>query len=111
MLDLGYDPFFDSVQGNSPAALGNRIARTVIDFGLNDGANEAADYADPSGYQAVNPPMTFDIPGTMAVDPNRWQPLQFLRERRDQFGQIIDTYRLEPVLPIAKDAEYGKSAQ
>ena len=89
MHDLGYDASFDSLEGDSPAALGNRIARSVIEYGLNDGANEAADYANPPGYQPVNSPMTFDEPGTALVDPNRWQPLEFLRERRDQFGQPL----------------------
>jgi hypothetical protein len=90
MFDLGYDPFFNSTEGNSPAALGNRIARSVIEYGMADGANETHDYADPSGYLAVNPPMVFDVPGTTIIDINRWQPLEFIRERRDQFGQIIN---------------------
>ncbi|MCA9216182.1 MAG: vanadium-dependent haloperoxidase [Planctomycetales bacterium] len=90
MIQLGYDVNNQSQLGDSAAALGNRIADSIIHYGLNDGANEQADYANPSGYEAVNPPMTFDIPGTQINNPNRWQPLKFLRERRDQFGQLIN---------------------
>lgn len=89
MNALGLDPGNTTTVGDSPAALGNRIAQAYIDFGLADGANEAADYADPYGYTPVNPPITFDDPGTTMTDPNRWQPLKFTGERRDQFGNII----------------------
>ena len=90
MYLLNYDPTFVSTEGSSPAALGNRIAQAVIQYGLADGANEVHDYADPTGYVPVNEPMTFDVPGTNLVDPNHWQPLFFLRERRDQFGTVIE---------------------
>src|SRR5262249_23379629 len=36
-----------------------------------------------------NQPLTFDIPGTVMNDPNRWQPLHFLGNRVDQFGHAI----------------------
>ncbi len=90
MMDLGYDPDFTSTVGNSPAALGNRIAQTVINYGLADGANEVNKYANPPGYTPVNPPLTFDNPGTTMNDPNRWQPLHFLAGRIDQFGRPIN---------------------
>jgi len=90
MTTRGYDPSNTSTIGNTPAALGNRIAQAYIDFGLSDGANEANDYADPSGYTPVNPSMTFHNSGTPATDPNRWQPLHFTRQRIDQFGTVIE---------------------
>lgn len=90
MIDLGYDPNFTSTAGNSPAALGNRIAKSVIDHGLADGANEVNRYANPPGFAPVNPPLTFDNPGTVMNDPNRWQPLHFLGGRIDQFGRPIN---------------------
>ncbi len=74
---LGYDKTFSSTVGNTPAALGNRIAQTVISHGQTDGANEQNDYADTSGYFPVNPSMVKDLPGTTMFDPNRWQPLAF----------------------------------
>ena len=61
--------------GDSPAAVGNRIAAAVIAYGLTDGANETGGYADPA-YKPVNPPLVVAKPGTTMVDPNRWQPLQ-----------------------------------
>ena len=45
MMDLGFDPDITSTVGNSPAALGNRVAQSVINHGLADGANEAGNYA------------------------------------------------------------------
>jgi len=64
-----------TTEGDSPAALGNRIAAAVIAYGKTDGANEDGDYADTS-YRPVNEPLTVDSSGTTMVDPNRWQPLQ-----------------------------------
>jgi hypothetical protein len=90
MIDLGYDPEFTSTIGDSPAALGNRIAQTVITNGLADGANESNNYAIPSGvYISVNPPLTFEDAGTTMNNPNRWQALHFKGSRIDQFGRPI----------------------
>jgi hypothetical protein len=90
MVDLGYDPDNTSTVGDSPAALGNRVAQTVINYGLADGANEANNYASVPPYTPVNPPLTFDLPGTTMNDPNRWQQLHFLGGRIDQFGRPIN---------------------
>jgi hypothetical protein len=65
---------YESTEGDDPAAFGNRIARTIIDLGADDGANEDERYADPS-YRPVNAPMVVADPGTEMVDPNAWQPL------------------------------------
>jgi len=72
---LGFDRGFTGTGGDSPAALGNRIAAAVIAYGLSDGANEANDYADDTGYQPVNEPLYPALSGTTMNDPNRWQPL------------------------------------
>jgi hypothetical protein len=61
--------------GDSPAAVGNRIAKAVLDYGKADGSNELNGYADPD-YHPVNPPLVVAQPGITLVDPNRWQPLQ-----------------------------------
>ncbi len=61
--------------GDTPAALGNRIAAAVIAAGLKDGSNEANGYAS-TDYKPVNPPLVVASPGTTMTDPNRWQPLQ-----------------------------------
>ena len=75
MGELGFDPDDAGVEGDSPAAVGNRIAARVLAFGLEDGANEAAGYANRV-YEPVNPPLLPAYPGNPdIVDMNRWQPL------------------------------------
>jgi hypothetical protein len=51
------------------AGVGRTAADAVIAHRANDGANQAGDYADTSGYQPVNPPAPASL-----VDPWRWQP-------------------------------------
>jgi hypothetical protein len=80
MAALGYDPAFTSTEGDSPAALGNRIAATVISYGQTDGANEGPGrcYPDNTGYEPVNQSLIFKLPGAgIVLNPNRWQPLAF----------------------------------
>ena len=80
MDSLGYDKTFTSTSGATPAALGNRVAAALIAFGQTDGADEGVGlcYPDDTGYEAVNPPLVFALPGVgQLVDPNRWQPLAF----------------------------------
>lgn len=75
MKDLCYPIDFRSTQGGTPAALGNRIAASMIDFGITDGSNEADGYS--SDYEPVNPPLVVSRSGKVEMtDPNRWQPLQ-----------------------------------
>ena len=64
-----------TTDGDSPAAVGNRIAKAVIAYGLADGSNQATGYNDPA-YKPVNPPLVVAKPGALMSDPNRWQPLQ-----------------------------------
>lgn len=76
MADLCLDLEVVAVDGSSPAALGNRIAATILETTASDGANEAGRYA-PVGYEPVNPPLVVAERGAGdVVDPNRWQPLQ-----------------------------------
>jgi hypothetical protein len=79
---LGYDTSITTTLGSTPAALGNRIAQAVLDYGLADGSNEQNGYADTTGYVPVNAPLIVKQPGvgtladpTLLADPNRWQPL------------------------------------
>jgi hypothetical protein len=74
MDGLCYDRSITTTEGETPAAFGNRIAETVLAYGLSDGSNEAEGYA--AEYQAVNPPLVVAEPGTTMNDPNRWQPLE-----------------------------------
>ena len=64
--------------GDSPAAVGNRIAKTLLEYAKTDGSNETNGYAAPD-YKPVNPPLVVAKPGITLVDPNRWQPLQIER--------------------------------
>lgn len=77
---LGYDKTFTSTVGDSPAAVGNRIAQLVIAYGQNDGANEGPGlcYPDDTGYHASNANLIFKLPGNFnMVEPSHWQPLAF----------------------------------
>jgi hypothetical protein len=88
MQHLGYDKDFTSTLGDSPAALGNRIAATVLAFGSVDGSNEANGFANQY-YTPVNPPLIMALPGNPSVlDVNRWQPLA-LSFYVDQSGNPI----------------------
>ncbi len=87
---LGYDTTFTSMDYStgSAAALGNYIAQCVIDYGMQDGANEANNYAN-SFYQVSNPPLVVAQPGNPRIsNPNRWQPLT-LEIFIDQNGNVI----------------------
>ncbi len=74
MASLCYRTDYEATDGDSPADLGNRIARTVLDRGAEDGSLEEDRYVD-SSYVPVNDPLVVDDPGTAMRDPNRWQPL------------------------------------
>jgi hypothetical protein len=74
MYELGLDTTYTTTEGDTPAAVGNRIAAAQIAYGLADGSNEQGNYADP-GYLPVNEPLIVKQPGTIMADPNRWQPL------------------------------------
>jgi uncharacterized protein DUF6851/vanadium-dependent haloperoxidase-like protein len=75
MDSLCYPLDVTTTAGDSPAAIGNRIAKNVTETALNDGSNQANGYAAPD-YAPVNPPLVVAQSGTTMVDPNRWQPLQ-----------------------------------
>jgi hypothetical protein len=75
MDSLCYPINVTTTVGDSPAAVGNRIAKAVIAYGLADGSNQATGYNDPA-YKPVNPPLVVAKPGAIMSDPNRWQPLQ-----------------------------------
>ncbi len=85
---LGYDPDYTETEGDDPAALGNRIAAAIVAAGMDDGANEANNYADSTMYASPNAPLTVDKPGTDLVDPSQWQLLN-LAEAATQNGIIL----------------------
>jgi uncharacterized protein DUF6851 len=90
MVSLGYDTTFTSTNyaTGSPGALGNYIAQGIINYGLQDGANEQNGYAYQH-YSPVNNPLIVALPGDPSLtDPNRWQPLA-LTHFVDQNGNPV----------------------
>lgn len=91
MEELGYDTRIDDInytESDDPAVFGNFVAVCLIEFGLQDGANELNDYRNLS-YEPVNDPLVMAFPGNPDMsDPNRWQPLT-LDVFIDQAGNII----------------------
>jgi hypothetical protein len=85
---LGHDPDLTDTTGDSPAAIGNRIGQAVIDAMRDDGANEAMNYADVTGYAPTNPPLVLDVPGTTVPFPSVWQQLN-LSEAATQNGIVL----------------------
>ncbi len=101
---LGYDAAFTSTDysAGSPAALGNYIAEKLIEFGMQDGSNEANNYVNQY-YQPVNPPLAPVAPGNPnLIDVNRWQPLT-LDVFIDQSGNVIPLST-----PAFQSPEWGK---
>jgi hypothetical protein len=80
LRSLCYRPGFVSTRGDSPAALGNRIAAAAIAFGRRDGSLERDHYIDPS-YVSANEPLVVSQPGATMHDRTFWQPLAL--------GQIV----------------------
>jgi hypothetical protein len=75
MASMCFPTEVTTTDGDSPAAVGNRIGAAVLAAGLDDGSNQADGYAAPD-YEPVNPPLVVKAPGVTMTDPNRWQPLQ-----------------------------------
>ena len=88
MDSLCYSPDVTTMTGDSPAAVGIRIAERYLEVGLSDGSNESDGYIDPD-YAPVNSPLTVTESGTILSDPNRWQPLQ-LEQMISQNGIPIE---------------------
>lgn len=94
----GFDKTFDLTNYSlgSSAALGNYIAEQYIQYGLQDGSNEANDYVNEF-YSSVNAALFPEevaldsIMGNPTItDPNRWQPLEF-STFIDQSGEILES--------------------
>jgi hypothetical protein len=89
MAELGYPTNVTTTVGDSPAAVGNRIAAQLIAWALTDNSREQFDHANPPGYEDVNPPLVVALPfNPNVVNPSRYQPLS-LSFFVDQNGNII----------------------
>ena len=71
MDSLCYPLDVTTTTGDSPAALGNRIAETISVAGMTDGSNQAEGYA-AKDYKPVNPPLVVAGTEIRMTDPNRW---------------------------------------
>ena len=78
MEEKGYNIHNFSTNYHCGAAeLGNYVAAQLIEYGLQDGANEANEYGN-TAYQPVNEPLFMPVYGNPTItDYNRWQPLRF----------------------------------
>lgn len=94
----GYDVNNTSTVGDTPAALGNRIAETYIQWGLVDNANEQDDYRNIH-YKPANLALVPDLPGNPNMTkPNRWQPLS-LDFYIDQSGNLLPVGEIQFLSP------------
>jgi Domain of unknown function (DUF6851) len=88
MAALGFDKSKTSTVGNSPSAIGLRIANNMIAYGLSDGSNEAGGYANLY-YTPKNAPLVVALAGNPSMTfPDNWQPLA-LSFFIDQNGNLI----------------------
>lgn len=119
MTSLGYDPNNTTTVGDSPAAIGNRIAAQIISESINDGANQANNYADTTGWTPINVSMVVRYPTvtdqahTPLADPNMWQRL-YIDGLTSQNGQVqpsnLQGYvapHWAPVTPFAMHSNSG----
>ena len=88
MAKLGYPIADTTTTGDGARAVGNRIGAAVIAAFADDGANEANNYADTTGWTPINPPLVVDRPGTVCVDPSVYQQLN-LAAAETQNGIVV----------------------
>jgi hypothetical protein len=90
MQQYGYDISNNStnIVTGGAAEFGNWVAQEVINFGLQDGSNEANNYQNMY-YVPTNPPIQMEQPGNPdVIDPNKWQAIE-LSVAFDQAGNPI----------------------
>lgn len=88
METWGYGSYF-SDPPNEQAVLGEKISSQVIEYGLQDGSNEADNYGNLF-YETVNEALDPEQPGNATLsDPDRWQPLD-LGLFVDQSGNTVN---------------------
>jgi hypothetical protein len=80
MQELGYDPNADT----PPAKVGRRAAAAVLADCRDDGANEAGNFADTTGYEPRTGP------------PNAWRPIESFGKR-----QLPTTPQWSRVMPFS----------
>ncbi len=106
MDQLGYYPDDHSVDTRTPSGVGNVACGAVLQFRHHDGSNQLGDlsasgvsYSDYTGYVSTNPPAPVPPNPDLVVDPNRWQPLQYLDATKTSVTQSFvgaQWYRVVP---------------
>ena len=79
MKNLNLDTANTSTDTISPIGVGNSSANALLLFRSTDGSNQSNNYADTTGYVAVNAiydPINAPLVN-LATDPSKWQPLRF----------------------------------
>jgi hypothetical protein len=85
MISHGYMDAAGITVSSSAQELGARIGEAVLEFGEDDGANEANGYADTSGYVPVNNPLICEESGSnFMAFPNNWAPIVTLGATEEQ---------------------------
>ncbi len=87
LRSLCYSPDYTATAGDSPAALGNRIAKAAIAAGRNDGSLEAQHYVD-AGYVPENGPLVLGQAVSTVHDATFWQPLALSQIAEKGLSQI-----------------------
>ncbi|MGJ8724818.1 MAG: FG-GAP-like repeat-containing protein [Roseibacillus sp.] len=79
MESLGLDSGITTTVGNSPAAIGNRVAASVLQAAASDRWDDLETFAG-GVYSPANIPLQVNQPdlGIIMADKNRWQPLRFI---------------------------------
>ena len=115
MAELDLDPTDTHTDGDDAIAVGNRIGALVISTFADDGANEANNYADTTGWSSVNDPLVVDQPGVQLNDPSMFQLLN-LATAETQNGIILDSglqsyigAQWGLVEPFAMDKDQGEA--
>jgi hypothetical protein len=92
MAEFGYNTAITSTNylDGTPAHLGNYIAERMIEYGLQDGANEANGFAN-TYYFPVNTPLDMGASGNPTMtNPDRWQQL-VVEGAIDQAGNPVNS--------------------
>jgi hypothetical protein len=108
MQQLGYDPNDATTNITTPSGVGNVACGAVLEFRHHDGSNQLGDmspsgipYSDYTGYVPVNPPSMVPPDPDLVVDPNRWQPLQYIDVTNSLVTQSFVGAQWYKVIPFA----------
>jgi len=82
MSKLGLTVTQTSTNVATPVGVGNKAAKNVLVFRQTDGANEAGNYADTTGYVPANNPLRPFFATTVEEIEyaGKWQPLTYLND-------------------------------